>query len=265
MNQFYSYIYLDPRKPGNYEYNGCRFPFEPFYVGKGCGDRYKPRTKICNNVNRYLINKIKKIRIDNVIIEFSNIKISNEKACDFEKALISMIGRLDLKKGPLLNCTDGGEGSPGTIRSEETCIKIGKALKGRKRSKEFCRRISEAKKKNNWMSGRKLSLERIEEMRQASLDMWKKRRENREIIRRKHTPEAIEKIRQASIGRICSKETRAKISKAHIGMKPSVETREKISKRIREIAKRGAEHPSYGRKVSEETRKKISEAKRGNK
>ena len=34
---YYTYIYLDPRKPGNYYYSGLTvcFLFEPFYVGKG--------------------------------------------------------------------------------------------------------------------------------------------------------------------------------------------------------------------------------------
>lgn len=40
MSEFYSYAYSDPRRPGNYEYDECRFPFEPFYVRK----RYSKQT-----------------------------------------------------------------------------------------------------------------------------------------------------------------------------------------------------------------------------
>lgn len=35
----YVYIYLDPRKQGNYKYENYFFDYEPFYVGKGCKNR----------------------------------------------------------------------------------------------------------------------------------------------------------------------------------------------------------------------------------
>ena len=39
MNKFYVYVYLDPRKEGEYNYGGLCFNAEPFYVGKGSGYR----------------------------------------------------------------------------------------------------------------------------------------------------------------------------------------------------------------------------------
>ena len=36
----YTYIYLDPTKPGKYYYQGYYFDYEPFYVGKGYGNRF---------------------------------------------------------------------------------------------------------------------------------------------------------------------------------------------------------------------------------
>ena len=222
MDRFYSYVYLNSRKPGNYKYGGCKFPFEPFYVGKGCGDRFKPSSKIGGKWgNKYLKNKMKKIGLDNIMIEFLGKNMTNEEACELEKEIISLIGRWDLKTGPLLNMTDGGEGSVNISESQ------------RKKLSEIQTRIA----KHGSDSPR-----------------WG--------ITYKHTPEAREKIRQAGIGRIQSRETRAKISKAHIGMKPSKETREKISRKIREITKRGSEHPSYGKKHSEETRAKIRASKK---
>lgn len=41
--RFYVYLYLDPRKPGNYSYQiddkTYHFDYEPFYVGEGKGER----------------------------------------------------------------------------------------------------------------------------------------------------------------------------------------------------------------------------------
>jgi len=47
MLKFYVYIYLDPQKPGNFSYGPYHFDFEPFYVGKGFGDRYLKHLTKC--------------------------------------------------------------------------------------------------------------------------------------------------------------------------------------------------------------------------
>ena len=39
-NIFYTYVYLDPRKPGCYECGEYKFDYEPFYVGKGHDIQY---------------------------------------------------------------------------------------------------------------------------------------------------------------------------------------------------------------------------------
>lgn len=36
MNNYYIYIYLDPRKNGSFKYGSHEFKCEPFYVGKCC-------------------------------------------------------------------------------------------------------------------------------------------------------------------------------------------------------------------------------------
>jgi len=128
MNNFYIYIYLDPRKPGKYEYGDYCFLYEPFYIGKGKGRRLN------DNSHRsvYFKNKINKIRNcglePNVIKLFENI--TEEKSFILESDLINLVGRKDLDKGSLINFTDGGEGSTGWVCSEEVRKKHSKRMMG---------------------------------------------------------------------------------------------------------------------------------------
>lgn len=114
---FYNYIFVDPRKPGQYSYEGLNFSllFEPFYVGKGKKDR---KDRHCEpfqlSKKSYKNNKIKAIikngyRLKNFTIQI-NKNTNSMCACTFEKHLIKTIGRHDQKTGTLTNLTDGGEG-----------------------------------------------------------------------------------------------------------------------------------------------------------
>ena len=58
---FYVYLYLDPRKPCDYNYGEYNFDYEPFYVGKGSGKRMYDHL-YGNKWNRHFISKIKKIQ-----------------------------------------------------------------------------------------------------------------------------------------------------------------------------------------------------------
>jgi len=137
VNIFYVYIYLDPRKAGEYKYEKYEFDYEPFYVGKGKDDQYLRHiyeSKInFDNRNQFKLNKIRKIKKetgeDPIIIKVEENLLEDE-SFDLETKLIREVGRVNLGIGPLTNLTDGGEGPSGRIKSEEEIKKISEAKKG---------------------------------------------------------------------------------------------------------------------------------------
>lgn len=137
---FYIYVYLNPLKPGKFEYDAFLFDYEPFYVGKGQAHRiddhlhqaeYLLEHNIQPSGNKLKFNTLLKILKEN--LEPIRIKIfekfSEERALQFESILISKIGRRDLGLGPLSNMTNGGEGISGYKHTEESKEKISIASK----------------------------------------------------------------------------------------------------------------------------------------
>lgn len=135
LNKYYVYAYLDPRKKGQYYYGDIRFEYEPFYIGKGCGNRWKNiLTKVTisksNDGNIHKVSRVKNIVDEGftpiIVCVFDNLV--EETAYLVETVLISLIGRRDLKTGYLCNHTDGGDGSRNM--SQETRDKISAKSKG---------------------------------------------------------------------------------------------------------------------------------------
>lgn len=128
MGEFYVYVYLDTRKPGNYNYSEYFFEYEPFYVGKGKRYRYRKHLykNSKNHSNKYLISKIKKIQKEThkhpIIFKIKNNLTEND-AFLLEKKLIKIIGKKS-EKGPLCNITEGGDGISGYKHSEKTKQKM---------------------------------------------------------------------------------------------------------------------------------------------
>jgi hypothetical protein len=91
--KFYTYAYL--RKNGT-----------PYYIGKGCKNR------CYTNHGRVRVPPRDRV----LILKYF---LTEEQAWDHEKYMIFIFGRKDLGTGLLLNCTDGGEGSSGAVRSVE--------------------------------------------------------------------------------------------------------------------------------------------------
>lgn len=151
---FYTYLLLDPRKQGQYSYEGLNFSllYEPFYVGKGKGNRIKNHTSNRElNRNCLKTGKIKKLLKKN--LEPLSIKISSdlheEIAFKEESILIMGIGRMDMGLGSLCNMTNGGEGSSGYRPSEESKKKHSELMKKRvgwNHSEETKKKMSLAQK-----------------------------------------------------------------------------------------------------------------------
>jgi hypothetical protein len=130
---YYVYVYLDTRKPGNFIYGNLKFNFEPFYVGKGKGNRIKHHIWCKKDKNSHKNNKIKKIISSGLFPETLKIyeNLNENDAFIKEIETIKIIGRYnkDTNSGSLVNLTDGGEGHSGLIQSEETKIKRVESLK----------------------------------------------------------------------------------------------------------------------------------------
>ena len=127
---FYVYIYLDPRKPGNYEYGKLKFDYEPYYVGKGSYKRLENHIVIAKGIiNKKIkgnfgptINKTIKILREGYIPIGIKVytNLYEDTSFRLEKCLIKIIGRKDLVLGPLTNLTDGGDGRSGYVPSDIT-------------------------------------------------------------------------------------------------------------------------------------------------
>lgn len=91
----------------------------PCYVGKGKGNRVRDHARHgAEHRNGHLRNLIKKAGGAlpfEIVLETSD----EETAFAEEIRLIRIIGRADLRLGPLCNLTDGGEGTSGRVQSDE--------------------------------------------------------------------------------------------------------------------------------------------------
>jgi hypothetical protein len=105
MNNFYVYCYKDQ--------NG------PFYIGKGSGTRHLDhlRNAKLHKDNTHFLNRIRKLEreFSPPKVEIIQDNLSEFQAFELEIQLIKQYGRRDKGLGPLLNETDGGDGSSGHI------------------------------------------------------------------------------------------------------------------------------------------------------
>lgn len=112
-NPFYTYSYTDP------------ITDMVFYIGKGSKQRFRAHLQRAGGVRRKtdlpVVDKSRQLLSAGItpLIQILENFQTEQDAHTKEIALIAQIGRKDLGKGPLLNLTDGGEGSSGRVWSEE--------------------------------------------------------------------------------------------------------------------------------------------------
>jgi biotin operon repressor len=109
----------------------------PFYVGIGDSEK-----RAYNKINRTKIWK--NIAKKGYEVEILFEDLTWEQAIEKEKEFIALYGRRDLGLGPLVNLTDGGEGTIGYRHSDEVKEKCRLIPTGRKHTEEEKRKISEA-------------------------------------------------------------------------------------------------------------------------
>lgn len=130
---------------------------KPFYVGKGQGDRAWHSSP--SKRERWWRSIVAK---HGVIVLIMQDGLQEWAALELEQDVIALIGRKDLKLGPLVNFTDGGEGASGAVVSEELAARRGvgiskslqrlyanghqNSFKGKRHSAETKARMSELKK-----------------------------------------------------------------------------------------------------------------------
>jgi len=136
MENFYVYIYLDPRKSGIFSYEDLNFDYEPFYVGKGKGKRIETSLNDFRG-NNYKKNKIKKILGSGLkpikLKIYENL--TESESFDKETETILKIGR-SYENGPLTNIQKGGTGGDNYTNHADPRKRIEKRLNTIRKNKE---------------------------------------------------------------------------------------------------------------------------------
>lgn len=129
----YVYVLLDTRKPGPFRYGRWTFSHEPFYVGKGNGNRayhhFRSNSWGYNKFKGRLVAKIQKETGADPQVCIKRDRMTEAAAFDLEATLIAKIGRRKNRLGPLVNLTDGGEGNLGNPWTQKTRKRVMAARK----------------------------------------------------------------------------------------------------------------------------------------
>ena len=226
-NNFYVYIYLDPRKPGDYIYGDLKFNFEPFYVGKGKNRRIS--SGIFDKKNKSKFNKINKIKKSGLKLLTKKLyeNLNDENAKKIEIKVIDIIGRVIKNNGPLTNFSDGGTGGD-NISNNPNNKKIREKMSNSQRGE-----------KNNFYG-----MKHTDETKKILSKIGKKRiGDKNTFYGMKHTDETKKKIGEKNktmigeknhfYGKHHTKETKKIMRNKRLGKKVSIESRRKISETLK--------------------------------
>lgn len=107
---YYVYVLLDSRKEGEFTYGDFTFPYEPFYVGKGIGRRWRYHFwKSKEETNKIKARKIEKIKKEGFTVFCAKIfyTMDEYEAFKEEQVYIDLIGKIFDNTGPLTNISSG--------------------------------------------------------------------------------------------------------------------------------------------------------------
>jgi hypothetical protein len=272
----YIYVYLDTRKKGSYSYGEYHFEYEPFYVGKGIGDRYLTHIRIANGsrrgINNLIIAKIRSILNDG--FEPTIIKIieglTKENYDSYEISTIKLIGKFCDGLGPLLNTTDGGDGGITWVGEHHNKGKKLEEIVGVEKAVELKQKLSENASKRvgylnpnfgntgelNPIFGSKRSEETINKIREKTLEQFSNYSEdeinfmvNRMNVARNDKPEEVKQEWYKNISNSMKE-------KNENGELFSDEHRQKLKDANYKKLNKGSDKL----KLSDETKKKLSES-----
>jgi hypothetical protein len=203
---FYTYCYLD--KKG-----------KPYYIGKGTGGRINHPHHGC-----FVVLPPPERRL------FLKTGLTEDEAFKHEVYMIAVLGRKDLGLGPLVNLTNGGEGTSGWKMTQEVKNKIGAANSGRERL--------DMMGDNNPMRDPEIAKVVAETKRGKPRDEVTRKKIKRTLTGRKDSVEVKHRKSQAQKGKKKSEKHAENIRKAKTGTKYYVNFEGKVIVR--------KEHPGEG-------------------
>lgn len=168
-----------------YVYEDIKPDGEVFYVGKGNDKRIRQNKR--NRWHQFICKKFP---------DWVRIRVfeGTESECFLKECeLIAFYGRRDKGLGPLVNLTDGGEGTTGAVLSQDFCKKNNNRLKGNQHAKGVKHTDDVKKAKSKRQKGRKHSAESIAKMREYAASSEGKAKKSAATKGKKQSAEQIAK------------------------------------------------------------------------
>lgn len=220
MENFYVYVYLDPRKKSIYNYSDLEFEYEPFYVGKGSGNRYLYHLRE-QKKNTHKINKISNIINDgfNPIILKIFENLSEDVAFIKEIELIEKIGRKVNHTGSLTNYLKGGIGDGFSLSNhpnrKEILLNMKKSKLNHKHSEETKEKIRKNHRTKEYREKMSIKMTGIVIVTDETKEKISKILKSKKMVR---SAETRKKIGDKNRNKIHTEQSRKNMSISHIGL-----------------------------------------------